>query len=388
MTSPLIALDLFAGSGWGVACHALGIEEHGVELMAEAVATREAAGFSTIFRDVWDGLLNETFLSEAALDVLADYDLLIASPPCQTFSAAGKGAGRKALDDVLAAIRDGSFKTPHLLHSLTRTLDPRTALVLAPLAYIWRDRPRFVALEQVPSVLPVWEAYAEVMRDLGYSVAVGVLNAEQHGVPQTRKRAILTARLDDDVAVLPAPTHSRYYSRDPERLDEDVLPWVSMAEALGWPPSDLVGFPRRSDGRAAVVIDGEAYRARDLRAASDPAQTVTEKARSWQRFTARKNMGRGMVERHGPRPGRPANTPAFAIRAAAGGTEPGGFIFEAPDGSTRKLEPSEAAVLQTYPADFPFRGSQTARFLQIGNAVPPLLASSILSTFLDRKGVT
>ena len=33
---------------------------------------------------------------------------------------------------------------------------------------------------------------------------------------------------------MPAPTHSRYHSRNPERLDEGVLPWVSMAEALDW----------------------------------------------------------------------------------------------------------------------------------------------------------
>lgn len=53
----IVALDLFAGTGWGVACKWLGIEEKGVELMAEAVATRMANGMETIYRDVWDGLL-------------------------------------------------------------------------------------------------------------------------------------------------------------------------------------------------------------------------------------------------------------------------------------------------------------------------------------------
>jgi DNA (cytosine-5)-methyltransferase 1 len=40
----LIALDLFAGTGWGVACQRLGIRENGVEIMPEAVASRAAAG--------------------------------------------------------------------------------------------------------------------------------------------------------------------------------------------------------------------------------------------------------------------------------------------------------------------------------------------------------
>jgi hypothetical protein len=49
------ALDLFAGTGWGVACQSLGIHEQGVEIMPEAVASREAAGMETIYRDVWHG---------------------------------------------------------------------------------------------------------------------------------------------------------------------------------------------------------------------------------------------------------------------------------------------------------------------------------------------
>lgn len=51
----MIALDLFAGTGWGVACQ-LGIEEYGVEIMPEACATRAANGMITLYADVWTGL--------------------------------------------------------------------------------------------------------------------------------------------------------------------------------------------------------------------------------------------------------------------------------------------------------------------------------------------
>lgn len=218
-------LDLFAGTGWGVACKWLGIEEMGVEIMPEAVATRTANGMETIFGDVWDGL-------EGRAEV-PSYDGLIASPPCQTYSMAGRGAGREALDEVVLAVNDHLYKDPAQLREFGEKHDPRTALVLTPLAYIWRDKPSFVVLEQVPTVQPVWEAYAVIMREWGYSVETAVLNAEQYGVPQTRRRSILVARLDGPVS-LPAPTHSRYYPRDPKKLDAGVLPWVSMAEALGW----------------------------------------------------------------------------------------------------------------------------------------------------------
>lgn len=242
---PMIALDLFAGHGWGVACRQLGIEEYGVEIMPEACAVRELNGMTTIYNDVWEGLDGGAIFDEMVANpearadgtpgsVLLDYDLLIASPPCQTFSMAGGGAGRKALDEVLAAIDARLYLDPAALVAFGETHDPKTALVLAPLAHIARDVPQYVVLEQVPPVLPVWERYAEEMRRWGYSVWTGNLQAEMYGVPQTRKRAILIARADGKEAKAPTPTHSRYYSRDPQRLDEGVLPWVSMAEALGW----------------------------------------------------------------------------------------------------------------------------------------------------------
>lgn len=392
----MIALDLFAGVGWALACRELGIHERGVDNAQAVLATRENAGMETIYQDVWDGLLG--------VHGVGRYTLLIASPPCQTFSPAGKGAGRKALDQVLAAIRDGLYRDPVALHQLTVLLDPRTALVLTPLAHVYRDRPQYVVLEQVTPVLPVWEAYAAVMRELGYSVVTGILNAEQYGVPQTRRRAILIARRDGIAAGMPEPTHSKYYSQDPNRLDIGVAKWVSMAEALGFAG-----------------------------------------------FEARKVMGKGMVDRHGDRPGRDAMEPAFTVRASAGGMEPGGFVLvgnQRPErasggyqersvlrpaqtitsgsrswtfqrrglgdrpsptitgggtdtggaepiaklarytslpsweGGTHRLLPEEAAVLQSFPYDFEWAGNKGQKFLQIGNAVPPLLGRHVLSAAL------
>lgn len=473
-TENIIALDLFAGHGWGVACHFLGIEEHGVELMDEAVATRDAAGFSTIYRDVWDGLLDfeyATKLDARAVNVVATYNLLIASPPCQTFSAAGKGAGRKALDEVLRALDFCVYNDPKALHALTETLDPRTALVLAPLAYIFRDRPTYVALEQVPSVLPVWEAYAEHMRGMGYSVATGILNAEQYGVPQTRKRAILVASLVSE-AKLPTPTHSRYYPRDPSKLDEGVLPWVSMAEALGWgmtarpyptvasgagsstgaggpDPAALGGsqarkrvYQERAEGRwepsGDADNDGGILRLAVNDAAllqtypwawERPATTVAGDPRIWppghrinaddvrrlgdeahKRYSDRKGTGayRASVEEAAalqtyPRAwgftDRPAVTVGNAVgRGLIGGSgaketvvraiEGGTFIPSQGDGSNyaeaTRISVAEAGVLQTYPRPFPFQGSKTSQFLQVGNAVPPLLAHAILTALLRK----
>jgi DNA (cytosine-5)-methyltransferase 1 len=222
-------LDLFAGTGVGVAIQNLGAREFGVEIMPEAIATREANGMRTVYTDVWDA-----HKAEALVRYWRNWTLW-ASPPCQTFSLAGSGAGRRALSDVLGVIERKEYIDMDILREQSALLgDERIGLVLSPLHYAARFLPTFIAFEQVPPVLPVWEAMAVELRELGYSVWTGMLHAEQFGVPQTRKRAILMARRDGVPVTPPVPSHSQYHNRTPERLDDGVLPWVSMADALGW----------------------------------------------------------------------------------------------------------------------------------------------------------
>ena len=405
----IVAVDHFAGLGWGVACHRLGIREYGVELAKSAIRMRRANGMRTIYRDVWTGLFDS--------EMVPEHDLYIASPPCQTFSMAGKGEGRKALDDVLGLIERRAYRYGWLLEDLARNLDPRTALVLTPLAHIWQHRPRLVALEQVPEVLPVWHAYAAVLRSIGYSVWAGIMRAEQYGVPQTRKRAILMARLDGKVEP-PVPTHSRYYSTDPGRLDPGVEKWVSMAEALGWNHGTL---------RSNYGSGGDPA-ARGEREAWEPASTITSKAdrMKWvgpggvnpllpattvaadPRITSRGHHNHGdqgravksaLVREHFERwtTERPAPT-VVATRRSAGGMLIGRQIADGSrmdvgghsgdvgisDGQLAgvRVTVEEAAALQSFPPDLVLLGTQGERHLAVGNAVPPLLAEAILSALL------
>ena len=47
-------------------------------------------------------------------------------------------------------------------------------------------------------------------------------------------------------------------------------------------------------------------------------------------------------------------------------------------GSVR-ITVTEAAILQSFPAAYPWHGNQGDRFLQVGNAVPPGLAAAVLA---------
>jgi len=167
-------------AGPGGACEGLrtlGLEPVGIEWDAAACATRAAAGHLTIRADL------ATYRPYHRPGSVAGY---WAPPPCQTFSTAGKGDGRDQLDDLAAVIHAERWADADLFDDKTRhVIDAaRTAVELTP---------EWVAMEQVPAVLPLWRALAHVLERHGYSTWCGVLCAADYGVPQTRRRAILMA---------------------------------------------------------------------------------------------------------------------------------------------------------------------------------------------------
>lgn len=362
MSDRIVALDLFAGTGWGVACKSLGIDEIGVELMPEARATREANGMANWLPDVWDVL--ETADPDSPEFKAA---LLIASPPCQSFSMAGNGAGRRALDEVLGLIDSGAYLDVAELREFGERHDIRTALVLTPLAYAAKHRPAYVVLEQVPPVLPVWERMAVELRGWGYSVVTGILHAEAFGVPQTRKRAILIARADGVEARMPTPTHSRYYPRDKTRMDPGVLPWVSMAEALGWNDSRIMRSNYGTGGDPSL---------RGERTGDEPSATVTSKIDRNIIMVSNDKFAHSAI--------RSIDEPAPTITA---GHDSGNrrWVHGEQNSTSTKVTVAEAAALQSYPDGFVFAGSRTKQYLQIGNAVPPLLARAVLATLAQER---
>jgi DNA (cytosine-5)-methyltransferase 1 len=203
-----VILDAFAGpGGWSQALRVLSPELHATELGVEwdkaACLTRRAAGHRTVRADV------SQFVLEPMVGKVTGY---IGSPPCQAWSKAGKGLGLKdqpRIFDHLALIeRAGRW----IDYPRDGWHDPRSPLVLEVLRAILTLRPRWFACEQVPDVLPFWQACARILRQHGYSACAFVLSAEEYGVPQTRVRAFLIASLDRQVSP-PPPTHRAYDAR-------------------------------------------------------------------------------------------------------------------------------------------------------------------------------
>ena len=221
-------VDLFAGpGGWDVGAQRLGLDPVGIEWDDAACQTRRAAGLTTVQGDV------------AQLDPL-DYqpcDLLIASPPCQAWSMAGKRAGERDKEHVIQCLHELAAGSDTRSEHAAKCEDPRSILVVEPLRWALALEPTLLAFEQVPPVLGLWTLLAGLLEPHGWQCWTGVLEAERYGVPQTRERAILMGSRNG-MPHPPGATHQRYVKGEPPRhdvtLDGEILPWVSMAEALGW----------------------------------------------------------------------------------------------------------------------------------------------------------
>jgi DNA (cytosine-5)-methyltransferase 1 len=412
---PGMILDLFAGAGgWEQALATLGLGVLGIETDRWACETARAAGHDRLQADA------------AELGPLSFGPVwgLVGSPPCQAYSTAGKGLGRLDKPLLVACAHELAAGKDDRRAWREGCRDSRSLLTVEPLRYALALRPRWIALEQVPAVLELWSVFTGLLGACDYHTAAGVLSAERYGVPQTRKRAFLIASLDGPVS-LPAPTHRLYNPRRAKVSDDerDLLPWVSMAEALGWvlaPVCDPGRVPivqtrrggkritegidpsrapsptlttRANRWQAHGVIQGSGWAWRNgerahacVRRCDSPAPTIIAQAvPTWTSVPASLD-----ARQRGARP-RPIREPAPTMLAA--GLSKGVPVWTAKrsyrrcrDSCILRVTVRQAAVLQGFPADYPWQGSQTRQFEQVGNAVPPPLARRVLEEAIRPGG--
>jgi len=405
-----VIIDGFAGpGGWSEGLRILGLRDIGLEFDTAACRTRVAAGHLAIQCDV-SQYPTAPFKGKSRGQIW--------SPPCQAWSRAGKRGGLADQPLVHQAVHDLAHGRDTRAELLAQCKDERSLLAAEPMRWLYDLRPEWVCMEEVPDVLPLWKQYAVYLQQWGYSVWVGVLNAADYGVPQTRQRAILIASRARKVTA-PEPTHAKAPELD---LFGDCLqPWVSMADALGWGATQRVAptvtagggktggaEPFPSQARQALLKEQErgAWALRNgtqknacTRDLDEPAGTLFFGGRcndvSWVlRNGNQPNAAIRPVEEPAPTMAfgnnsariewvqqRPATTVCATNRIAPPGhrnRDAGGESqFASPD--TVRITVPEAAVLQSFRPDYPFQGTKTKCFEQVGNAVPPLLAAHVVS---------
>lgn len=362
-------LDLYAGAGgWDHAARTLGLGPVvGLEIEHDPCATAVAAGGRRVRCDV------ATYPTGPFAGRVAG---LVSSPPCQAWSSAGKRGGerdRAFVHELVDMFAEGDLSAGWA-YSWSLWEDPRSHHAAQPFRWVRDLRPEWVCLEQVPAVLGLWQHIGRVLAGWGYQVWTGLLNAANHGVPQTRTRAFLIA---SRVRPVRPPTASHF---DP-RLGAAFwgTPWVPMADALGW----------GADGRPAPTVTGggtgsgggvEVFAVREARAVvlSSPHREKTNdrtRPRGLDEPALTVAFGhsdmRWMATRPATTVAADPRVPAPGHRDRAGG--------ERQHAESVRVTVTEAAILQGFPADYPWQGSKTSQYQQVGNAVPPPLAAAVMA---------
>jgi len=205
---------------------------------------------------------------------------------------------------------------------------------------VFLKQPLIFIAENVKGLTNLEGALERIKNDfasMGYRVADHLVMAANYGVPQTRERVIIVGIRNDCVANFapPLPTHAFEESNEDKRK-----PWVTAEDAIG----DLWGTER------------------DKNCLSNQNQ-----------YSQAKNYGEHL---QGNRPIR-ADYPSPTIRAEHHGNIE--FHYK----KKRRLTVRECARLQSFPDDFILKGSGSSAYVQVGNAVPPVLAWHIAKSVRD-----
>jgi len=239
--------------------------------------------------------------------------------------------------------------------------DARNGLVEAFGSIVAKVKPDFVVMENVPELLSgrYWSHFNSFRNHLtseGYTVKQGIYNAATFGVAQERFRAIVFAMRTPDFS-LPYPLI------DPEQFR-------TVRDAIGDLPFVVAGEKNTADHMHRS--------ARHRRATIDVIRAVPKNGGSRPKGIGPQCLDRikGFSDVYGR---LSWNKPSITITHYARNPASGRFIHPEQD---RGLTMREAARLQGFPDSFNFKGTFDDIFRQIGEAVPPPLATAVAITVL------
>lgn len=357
------AIDLFCGAG-GLS---EGLRQAGFSVLAgndfdEAAGETYAATHSEarFLGGPIQSLSPHDFLRASGL-AKGELDVLAGGPPCQAYSVYNHQRG---------------------MH------DERSSLFREHLRMVDGLRPRWVVMENVTGIFSAGggsavAAITEGFKALGYSVECRILRAEEYGVPQERRRVVFMGNRTGEPIVWPEATHG------PGRL-----PFVTVSDAIGDLPPIGNGETYRSDNYLTEPASG--YQ-EQLRRGSDRvlnhaaprlAPVNLERMRhipqggSWRDIPfdlLPAGMKKAKRSDHTKRYGRLRWDGLSSTILTKCDVHWGAYIHPEQD---RSLSVREAARFQSFPDWFEFLGSPTDQYVQVGNAVPPLLGRAIGQTLL------
>lgn len=307
-----------------------------------------------IFEEV-DAIMHE--------DGLDNVDVIIGGPPCQAYSLVGRAQDAEKM-----------------------AADPRNELYKLYARFLNRYNPKMFVFENVPGILTArggeaWRNLNKYLKRVGYEIDYRELDASKFGVLQKRKRIIIIgwrkesglrypefkdikvkAIVNDLLSDLPVLERGHELNEYKTNKINDYLRKFKIRTDHDVLTHHVCRNHREEDvqiySRAIELWNSEHRR---LKYTDLPEELCTHKNRT--AFLDRFKVLAGDLP--------------FAHTMLAHISKDGHYFIHPDIEQCRSISVREAARVQSFPDNFYFEGPRTAQFVQIGNAVPPLMAKGI-----------
>lgn len=330
--------------------------------------------YESVPKEIVDIILNEEINDETINSIfcsideimtmknIGNVDIIIGGPPCQAYSLVGRAVDTNKMMG-----------------------DHRNYLYLQYMKFLKRFKPKMFVFENVPGLLTA--NGGDTMRDIlssfkaaGYKVDYRLIDAQNFGVLQQRKRIIIVGWLKRMNLVYPDFEFSNSCGivNDILRDLEKIKPGGRSCSYVEPPNAYLISSGIRDD--KDILTD------HICRSHNENDQQIYKKViEAWDtkgirlKYTdipdalATHHNRHSFLDRYKV---LAANKP-FGQTMIAHISKDGHYFIHPDSAQCRSISVREAARLQSFPDNFFFEGPRTAKFVQIGNAVPPLMAKGI-----------
>lgn len=289
-------------------------------------------------------LLNASNISEN------EVPLVVGGPPCQAFSVFGNRLGIKDARGQLVFEFIRIVKETRPATFLMENVRGLLSMSIAP------NKKELRADESIPKNYfekgSLMNQIFSEFNKLGYHVDCFVVNSANYGAPQIRERVLLVGNRYGYKAIFPQPQFSN-------RPEDNLPPFKTLGDAidpaLGFVDSDpsIMNFSERKLKYLSMVPEGGNWR-------SLPEDVQKESmGKSWYLKGGRSAYWRKLSYRF--------PSPTVVTMPNHAGTS------MCHPKELRAISVGEAAAIQEFPSTWEFQGTTSAKFRQVGNAVPTRL---------------
>ena len=293
-------------------------------------------------------------------------DLIIGGPPCQAYSLIGRS------------------RDPNRMQG-----DKRNFLFRYYAEFLDRYKPKYFVFENVLGLQTAGNKkylneMIQLFSDIGYSTDLKVLNAEEYGVLQRRRRVIIIGHRSKKKFSFPEletiPNNYQikrdlFYDLPKLKPGEELqvakytmpineyLKGAEIRNGVDYVTQHITRQHNEIDLEIySIAIDKWLHRRERLKYDELPTRLQTHN---------KKNI---FLDRF-----KVVDPTGHSHTVVAHIAKDGHYYIYPDQKQVRSISVREAARIQSFPDDYFFEGGRTAAFKQIGNAVPPLMAQALAS---------